>query len=102
MQAMEGELPQRPQSLAQWFRELARRRNETGDARERVDAGADEMSHRKITLIERIIWTWECCGERSEYTQRPARERRCPECKRWVAFEKETYTGPEIGAHEPL
>ena len=47
-------------------------------------------------LVKRTIWVAACaCGDRTEVTENPPRERRCA-CGKWVPYVEESYTGPQL------
>ena len=48
-------------------------------------------------LIERIIFIARCdtCDWKDVRLADPPREVMCPNCKKWLPFKEESYTGPE-------
>lgn len=54
------------------------------------------MAYEKY--VKRILWVAQCssCGDRTERTDNPPRERFCNKCKVWIPFVEESYVGPEF------
>lgn len=47
-------------------------------------------------LVKRTIYVSACeCGDRTEVTENPPRERMC-KCGKWVPFKEESYVGPDL------
>ena len=48
--------------------------------------------------VKRTIYVAECpnCHDRTEHTERIAKERFCSHCSIWVPFVEQSYTGPEL------
>jgi hypothetical protein len=54
------------------------------------------MSYERIVTVKRTIYVSECeCGDRTEVTENPPKERFC-KCGKWVPFKEVSYTGPEL------
>ena len=48
-----------------------------------------------ITLVKRTIWVAKCltCEFQDTRVKNPPREMRCPNCKTWIDYVENTYTG---------
>ena len=55
-------------------------------------------------LIKRTIWVAKCsgCGDRSEITENPPKEKFCFRCKQWVPYVEESYTGPTLNPKDHI
>jgi len=56
------------------------------------------MVYETITQVKRTIYVAICpkCGDRTEHTERVAKEKYCSQCNVWVPYEEVSFTGPEI------
>ena len=57
------------------------------------------MAVEYIRTVKRTLYVATCpkCSNRVGHTEKIAKERFCFDCKEWVPFVEESYTGPEIG-----
>jgi tRNA G26 N,N-dimethylase Trm1 len=48
-------------------------------------------------LVKRTIYIAECekCGEKHIKSENPPREVQCTECKTWLTYKEQSWTGPD-------